>query len=76
MTGENGPIPSRRRSQHPYRDSAIVYAVLGTVVIIVAVVTGSHIVPAIVAGIAAFVLATAWTWWRLRSREQQQQRRR
>jgi Flp pilus assembly protein TadB len=76
MTGENGQIPFRRRSQHPYRDSAIVYAVLGTVVIIVALVTGSHVVPAIVAGIAAFVLATAYTWWRVRAREQQQRRRR
>jgi hypothetical protein len=53
-----------------------VYAVLGTVVIIVALVTGSDVVPAIFAGIAAFVLATAYTWWRLRAREQHQQRRR
>jgi predicted tellurium resistance membrane protein TerC len=70
---ENGPMPSKRRSLHPYRDSAIVYGVLAALVILIAVLTGGRVAWSIVLGIAAFLLAMGWTWWRLR---QQAQRRR
>jgi O-antigen ligase len=73
MTRENGPMPARRRSLRPYRDSAIVYGVLAVVVVLVAILTGGRVAWAVVLGIAAFVLATGWTWWHLR---QQTQRRR
>jgi hypothetical protein len=69
---ENGPIPSRRRSLHPYRDSAIVYGILAALVVLIAVLTGGRVAWSIVLGIAAFLLATGWTWWHLR---QQAQRR-
>ena len=69
----NGPIPSKRRSLHPYRDSAIVYGILAALVILIAVLTGGRVAWSIVLGIAAFVLAMGWTWWRLR---QQAERRR
>jgi predicted tellurium resistance membrane protein TerC len=69
---ENGPIPSRRRSLHPYRDSAIVYGILAALVVSIAVLTGGRVAWSIVLGIAAFLLATGWTWWHLR---QQAQRR-
>jgi hypothetical protein len=70
---ENGPMPSKRRSMHPYRDSAIVYGVLAALVILIAVLTGGRVAWSIVLGIGAFLLAMGWTWWRLR---QQAQRRR
>jgi predicted tellurium resistance membrane protein TerC len=70
---ENGPIPSRRRSLHPYRDSAIVYGILAALVVLIAVLTGGRVAWSIVLGIAAFLLATGWTWWHLR---QQAERRR
>ena len=70
MTRENGPIPSKRRSLHPYRDSAIVYGILAGLVILIAVLTGGRVAWSIILGIAAFVLAMGWTWWRLRQQAQ------
>jgi hypothetical protein len=69
MTSGNGQMPGKRRSSHPYRDSAIAYAILGAVVVAIAALTGSTLARAFAGGGAAFVLATAWTWMRLRSRE-------
>jgi uncharacterized protein (DUF697 family) len=66
----NGDNPARRKIRHPYRDSALTYAVLGALVIVVAYATGSGLIKSIAGGATAFVLATAWTWWRLRTREQ------
>ncbi|HEX3267746.1 MAG TPA: hypothetical protein VHQ98_07180 [Gaiellaceae bacterium] len=74
MTSGNGQVPSRRRSVHPYRDSALAYAVLGTVVFLIAWLTGSSVLRALAGGGGAFVLATAWTWWRLRARERARDR--
>ena len=70
MTGGNGRKPGRRLPLHPYRDAAIAYAILGVVVVIVAIATGSSVLRGVIGGIAAFVLATGWTWWRLRKREE------
>jgi hypothetical protein len=57
------------KSRSRYRDSALAYAALGSLVVIFAYVTGSGLLKAFAGGIAVFVLATAYTWWRLRSRE-------
>ena len=74
MTSGNGQAPTRRRSLHPYRDSALAYAVLGAVVFLIAWLTGSSFGKAFAGGAGAFVLATAWTWWRLRARERDRRR--
>jgi membrane protein implicated in regulation of membrane protease activity len=71
----NGNNPKRRGSAHPYRDSALAYAGLGALVVAFASLTGSGLVKSFAGGAAAFVLATAWTWWRMRSREQEPDRR-
>jgi uncharacterized protein (DUF697 family) len=71
---ENGSNPERRTSRHPYRDSAIAYGVMGTVVVVLAYTTGSGVIKSFAGGAVAFVLATAWTWWRLRSRERAPER--
>jgi membrane protein implicated in regulation of membrane protease activity len=75
VSSGNGRNPKRRRSLHPYRDSALAYAGLGAVVIAVAFLTGSGILKSIAGGLAAFVLATAWTWWRFRARQRELERR-
>jgi Flp pilus assembly protein TadB len=76
MTGGNGQMPAKRRSSHPHRDSALAYAVLGALVVLIAWLTGSSLARALVGGVGAFVLATAWTWWRLRARERERARQR
>ncbi|HSB39091.1 MAG TPA: hypothetical protein VLD13_08385, partial [Gaiellaceae bacterium] len=64
----NGTNPARHRSKRPYRDSALAYAGLGALVAGIAYATGSGVLKSVSGGVAAFVLATAYTWWRMRSR--------
>jgi hypothetical protein len=71
VSAGNGVNPKRRRSTRPYRDSAFAYAVLGSLVVIFAYVTGSSLLRSLTGGIAAFALATAYTWFRLRARQRQ-----
>ena len=68
MTSENGPIPSKRRSRRPYRDSAIIYAGMAVVLFAVVVATGGSAVRGVVAAAAVFVAATLYSWWRWRMR--------
>jgi hypothetical protein len=70
----NSRNPARRRSSHPYRDSALAYGGLGALVVIIAYATGSGLLRSLAGGAAAFALATAWTWWRTRSRENSPER--
>ena len=72
MSSGNGVNPKRRKSTRPYRDSALAYAVLGSLVVIFAYVTGSSLLTA--APPAVVVLATAYTWWRVRARQRQVER--
>jgi Flp pilus assembly protein TadB len=69
VTETNGSGPKPKREPRPYRDSALVYAFFGLIVIVLAIVTGGHVLWAVVAAIGAFVLATGWTWRNLRKRE-------
>jgi membrane protein implicated in regulation of membrane protease activity len=72
VSSGNGTNPQRYRSKHPYRDTMLVYAALGAVVVVVAYATGSGILKALAGGVSAFVLATAYGWWRLRQRERRE----
>jgi Flp pilus assembly protein TadB len=74
VTGGNGTNPARHKSKRPYRDSALAYAGLGALVFVIAYATGSGLVRSLTGGVAAFVLATAYTWWRIRSRERDAER--
>jgi hypothetical protein len=80
MTSGNGQAPPKRPrptpSKHPYRDSAIAYGVLGAIVVLIAWLTGSGPARSLVGGVGAFVLATAYTWWRMRARERDRARQR
>jgi hypothetical protein len=69
VSAGNGVNPKRRKSTRPYRDSALAYAALGSLVVIFAFATGSSLLKSLLGGVTAFVLATAYTWWRLRARQ-------
>jgi hypothetical protein len=60
---DNRPIPD-----HPYRDTALVYAGMAVVLVIVASLTGGQALRAIVAAAIFFVIATAWSWRGFRKR--------
>ena len=60
---DSRPIPD-----HPYRDTAFVYAGMAVVLVVVAWLTGGHPLRAITAAVIFFALATAWTWWGFRKR--------
>jgi hypothetical protein len=60
---DDRPLPA-----HPYRDSALVYAAMGVVLVVVASLTGGQALRAIVAAAIFFVIATGWSWWRFRTR--------
>jgi hypothetical protein len=75
VTSTNGRKPARKpRRPRPYRDSALTYAVLGLAVVVVAFATGSGVLKSVAGGLSAFLLATAYTWWRLRQRERAPER--
>ena len=60
---EDRPIPAR-----PYRDTAIVYGIMAVVLVVVASVTGGDVLRAVLVAVVFFVVATAWTSWRFRTR--------
>ena len=74
MSRGNGTNPARHKSKRPYRDSALAYAGLGALVAVIAYASGSSVLRSVSGGVAAFVLATAYTWWRIRSREREAER--
>jgi hypothetical protein len=73
MSRQNGRGSLRRRSR-PYRDSALLYALFGVIVVVITLATGGGFARGLIAGVAAFVLATGWTWWRLRASAGDQRR--
>jgi hypothetical protein len=54
--------------KHPFRDSAILYAVLALVIVGVTAVTGGDIGTAAAVALGFFFVATAWSWWRFKTR--------
>jgi hypothetical protein len=58
--------------KHPYRDSAIVYAVLAGVVVGVTALTGGNMRAALIIAPLLFVVATGYSWWRWRRREREE----
>ncbi len=64
--------------KHPYRDTALVYAGLAMIIVVLALVTGGGIARAIITAAIVYVVATLWSWrtWRnrLRERDRREQR--
>ena len=65
--GPRGP-DGRKLPKHPYRDSAIMNAVLAALLLLIAWATGGDMRDAVIVAVAFFVIATAWNWWRFRRR--------
>ena len=65
-----------RVPKHPYRDTALVYAGLAGLVVVLALVTGGSVARAVVTAGLVYVAATLWSWriWRNRLREQEAER--
>ena len=66
--------PQRPEPKHPYRDSAITYALLSGVLIAIVAATGGSFVKGLIAAGSVFVVATGYSWWRWRVRLAQKQR--
>jgi Flp pilus assembly protein TadB len=60
---EETPKPKR-----PFRDSALLYAGMAVVFVIIVAITGGKMSVAIPVALACFVVATGYAWWRLRQR--------
>jgi membrane protein implicated in regulation of membrane protease activity len=60
--------PAQARSKRLYRDSLVLNFVLATVILVVSWATGGNPVKALVVAVFYLVVATAWTWWRIRQR--------
>lgn len=60
----------RELPKHPYRDTALVYGGMSSIVVVVAALTGGDVGKAVVIAALFFVAATLWTWrnWRNRLR--------
>jgi hypothetical protein len=77
--------------RHPYRDTAILYAIFAGIIVLVTALTGGNVLPgdtdhtgvrgaiaragAVIVALIFFVIATGFSWWRWRVREQQEARR-
>jgi hypothetical protein len=66
----------RTTPKHPYRDSAIVYAVLAGVVVGVTALTSGNMRAALIIAPMLFVIATGYSWWRWRKREREEAEKR
>jgi membrane protein implicated in regulation of membrane protease activity len=60
---------------HPFRDSAILYAILAAIIVGGSALTGGGLGRGVVIAVVFFVFSTAWTWWRFRQRLQARGRR-
>jgi uncharacterized membrane protein len=63
MTLPRTPIPKR-----PFRDSALFYAALAIVFVVVVAISGGNLMLAIPVAVGLFVIATGYAWWKFRQR--------
>jgi Flp pilus assembly protein TadB len=63
MSAEERPKPKR-----PFRDSALLYAGMAVVFVVIVFITGGKMSVAIPIALACFVVATGYAWWKLRQR--------
>src|SRR5262245_31440390 len=61
------PMPKR-----PYRDSALFHLALGSLLLLVAWLTGGDLLRAVVVAVGYVVIAIGWSWWRFRRRLQRE----
>ena len=68
MSEKRPPLPKR-----PFRDSAIFYAVITLVFVVLVFATGGDMSVAIPVALACFVVATGYAWWKFKQRLEQEQ---
>jgi membrane protein implicated in regulation of membrane protease activity len=70
-------VPERPAPKHPYRDTLITYAVFAALIVVVAWVTGGGVARAALVAVLFYVVASAWSVsrWRTRLREEAEQAR-
>ena len=64
---------SRTMPRHPYRDSAIMYAILAAAVVGVTALTDGNMRAALIIAPVLFVVATGYSWWRWHQRQRQEE---
>jgi len=63
MTLPQTPIPKR-----PFRDSALFYAGVAIVFVVIVAISGGDLMIAIPVALACFVVATGYAWWKFKQR--------
>ena len=63
------------RAKRPFRDSALLYAGIAIVCVVLVFITGGNMAVAIPVVLGCFVVATGYAWWKLRQRLEEEQRR-
>lgn len=61
------PLPRR-----PYRDSLLLNLVLAGMILLLAWATGGSLGRALVVAVGFLFVSTAWSWWRFRTRIEQE----
>jgi nicotinamide riboside transporter PnuC len=56
------------RPRRPFRDSALLYAAMAIVFVLLVFITGGKMSVAIPVAVALFFVATGYAWWKLRQR--------
>jgi hypothetical protein len=59
-------VRTRTLPKHPFRDSAILYAVFTVVAVALLVITDGNLIVGIPLVVGCFVLATGYSWWQIR----------
>ena len=69
-------VPGQPLPKRPYRDSALVYAALACLVVLITWLTDGDVARAAVVAAVVFVVATGWSWrtWRRRIQEEEARR--
>jgi membrane protein implicated in regulation of membrane protease activity len=61
-------LPESPPPKHPYRDTLLIYGALALLIVVVAWLTGGAVGKATVIAVFFFVVASAWSIYRWRSR--------
>ena len=70
-------LPETPAPKHPYRDTLIVYASFAVIVVLIAWATGGAVRKAMIVAAIFFVIASAWSIsrWRTRLRDEAERQR-
>ena len=70
-------VPEQQPPKHPYRDTLVIYAVFAVLIVAVAWLTGGGVARAAVIAALFYLVASAWSLsrWRTRLREEAEQAR-